>query len=438
MCGGVYAWSGILLAACILLLAIYVGWQRPVSPSLHALDVALSVLVLAVLLQMLPLPVAVVRALSPAREAFVGASALTSVERNVAPLTLSLSDTAHAALTLVSIVLTFWTARSLFPRGGIRTLTLIVAWGAVVLTVVAFIQHAAGTSLVYGFWRPRDPGARPLGPFINRNHFGTWGIMALCACLGYLQWRRETRPVATNWRSRLTGWMDGRGMVLQLAVVLTAAVIALSASRSAFAAFACAAGYFAFCAAGDRTSARRLAPLVLLGVFALAGMLAYGDSQRFLGRLDETRDQGFANRAAIWRDALPVMRDFALTGVGAGAFGTAMRIYQTTPRTYYHNEAHNQYLQLFSEGGVLLTVPALIGIVAFLIAARARLRRRDDPIYWMRIASASGLVGVAVQSLWETGLTLPANGMFAAILAGLLVHETASASPATTPSQGLD
>ncbi|MGB2713363.1 MAG: O-antigen ligase family protein [Vicinamibacterales bacterium] len=431
-----YAWSGMFLAAAILLLSIYVGWQRPVSRGLRVLDAALGVLVLAVLVQMLPLPVAVVRALSPAREVFAGASALTSVDVNVVPLTLSITDTAHAALTLVSIVLTFWTARSLFSRGGIRTFTLIVAWGAVVLTIVAFVQHAAGTPLVYGVWRPRDPGARPLGPFINRNHFGTWGIMALCACLGYLQWRRATRPVATSWRSRVAGWMDGRGMVLQLAVVLTAAVIAVSASRSAFVALACAAGYFAFCAAGDRTSAGRQAPLVLLGVFALAGMLAYGDSQRLLLRIDETRDQGVANRAAIWRDAVPVVRDFALTGVGAGAFGTVMRVYQTTPRTYYHNEAHNQYVQLITEGGVLLTIPALFGIVAFLMAARARLRRRDDPIYWMRIASASALVGVAVQSLWETGLTLPANGMFAAALAGLLVHETASA--ATTHAQGLD
>lgn len=432
MFGGVHAWSGLFLAAAVVLLSVCVGWHRPSSRSLRALDVALAALVLAVLVQMLPLPVAVVRLLSPARDAFVGASALTSVDVNAAPLTLSIADTAHAALTLVSIVLTFWTARSLFARGGIRTFTLIVAWGTVVLTIVAFVQHAAGTPLVYGFWQPREPGARPLGPFINRNHFGTWGIMALCACLGHLQWRRESRPVPTGWRSRFAGWMDGRGMVLQLAVILTAAVIALSGSRSALVALACAAGYFAFCVAGDRTSARRLAPLLLLGVFALAGMLAYGDSQRLLFRIDETRGQGFANRAAIWRDAVPVMRDFAMTGVGAGAFGTVMRVYQTTPRTYYHNEAHNQYLQLLTEGGVLLTVPAAIGLVAFVMAARARLRRRDDPVYWMRIASASALVGVAVQSLWETSLTLPANGMFAAALAGLLVHETTAASPVRT------
>ena len=130
-----------------------------------------------------------------------------------------------------------------------------------------------------------------------------------------------------------------------------------------------------------------------------------------------------ANRLSIWRDAMPMIGDFPLAGVGAGAFGSAMRIYQTSPRTYYHNEAHNQYLQIFSEGGVLLTVPAACAVFAFMAAAWTQLRRRNDPLRWMRVAGAAALVGVAVQSIWETGLTLPANGMLAAALAGLVVHE---------------
>ena len=35
-----------------------------------------------------------------------------------------------------------------------------------------------------------------------------------------------------------------------------------------------------------------------------------------------------------------------------------MRLYQTSPRTYFHNEAHNHYLQIAAEGGLLLSIPA--------------------------------------------------------------------------------
>lgn len=428
MFGAVYLWSGILVTSCVLLFWSFSPRYADTTRPLRVIDMSFVVVGGAVLLQMVPLPVPVVQLLSPARATFVRASSLTPLNPGFSPLTLSVADTAHAAVTLLSIAVTFWLARSIFSKGGIRTFTVIIGWGAIVLSIVAFAQHASGTPLVYGFWHPRDQGARPLGPFINRNHFGTWAVMAVCLCIGYLQWRQQRTSDGTNWRSRLAGWMDGRGMLLQLAIVLLAAVIALGASRSALVALAAAAGYVAVAVAVGRDGRRRYLPVVLAGVLAVGGMLTYGDAQRLLLRIDETRETGIASRMAIWRDAVPVMRDFAVTGVGAGAFGDAMRVYQTTPRTYYHNEAHNQYVQLLAEGGALLTIPVVVGLAAFIAAARERLRHRNDRLYWMRVACAGALVGVAIQSIWETGLTLPANGMFAAALAGLLVHEPANAA----------
>jgi O-antigen ligase len=413
--------AGVLVLAA-LVLRLAVRWQRAKGRALRVVDTMVVTTFAAMLFQMTPLPVGIVAVLSPARESFVSSTSLTPSHVSFAPLSLSVPATAHAALTFAAIAMTYWTARSLFARGGVRTFSMMMAWGAIAFSILAFAQHGAETPLVYGFWHPRDPGARPLGPFINRNHFGTWGIMAWCLCLGYLRWR-EHKPENPTLRARVVSVLDARGIVLGLAVVLLAAVIALGASRSALVALACAGGSFAFFASSVRRGGRRPLSLLLLGA-VVAATLAYGEPERLLMRLDETRDQGFAKRTEIWRDAISATRDYMLTGVGAGAFADAMRIYQTTPRTYYHNEAHNQYVQILAEGGLLMTVPALIAAVAFLIGVRDRLARPSDPLRWMRVASASALVGVAVQSLWETGLTLPANGMFAAALAGLLVHES--------------
>jgi O-antigen ligase len=388
------------------------------SGAMRLIDAGLAALLAGVLLQMVPLPAAVVRAVSPGRDAYLAAASLQPpVPPAFAPLTLDVAATAHAWLTLFCIAATFWTARAIFQTGGIRTFSSAIAWGSIVLALVAFAQHASGTALVYGFWQPQDAGTRPLGPFVNRNHLGTWSVMAACLCAGYLQWRADGRTAPRTCRARVAAALDGRGLVLLLAVVLLAAVIALGASRSSLVALAGAAVYVAF-AAGEG----RRASLGILAAVSVAAMLGYGDAQRLLLRVDETRIGGMANRVAIWRDAVPVVRDFPVTGVGAGAFGRAMRVYQTTPRAYYHNEAHNQYLQLAAEGGLLLTVPAAAAVVALVLAAGAQLRRRGDRVRWMRVGAAGALVGVAVQSIWETGLTLPANGMFAAALAALLVH----------------
>jgi O-antigen ligase len=430
--GGVYLWTTLALALAVVGLALVVRPRFAVAGTLRILDIALAALLCGVLVQAVPLPTAFVRAVSPAREAFVAASALQEVPQSgAAPLTLDLAATLHAWLSLFCIAATFWIARTLFSRGGIRTFTTIIAWGAIVFAVIAFAQQASGTTEVYGFWRPRDPGARPLGPFINRNHFGTWSILAICLCGGYLQWRSDRTLMAASWRSRVAAWLDGRSVMLCLAVVLLAAAVALSASRSSLVALACAAGYVALAApAGE--GLRRRVPLVALAAIAVVAMLGYGDGRQLLLRMDETRTVGLANRLVIWKDGMTAAQDFPLAGVGAGAFGTAMRVYQTSPRTYYHNEAHNQYVQVVVEGGVLLVVPAAAALLALAASAWRQLRRRDDPVHWMRLAAAGGLVGAAVQSIWETGLTIPANGMLAAALAALLVH---TSPPAEAPRE---
>jgi O-antigen ligase len=431
MFGGVYFWSIAVLAGTVIALLVAVRPQVAPRGSARVLDLALIALLVAVALQIVPLPISVIRVASPVRDVFVKAVSLQASSVEFLPLSVDTGATTHAWLSLFCIVATFWSARAIFAHGGIRTFARIIAGGAIVLVVVAFAQHASGSTLVYGFWQPRDVGARPLGPFINRNHFGTWSLMAICLCVGYLQWRSEGRHLAGAWRARVAAWLDARRLVLHLAVVLLAAAVALGSSRSSLVALGCAAGYVALAAP---TGPRRRASLGALAALSVIAMLGYGDGQQLLQRVDETRRTGMANRLAIWRDTVPMIRDFPVAGVGAGAFASAMRVYQTSPRTYYHNEAHNQYLQLAAEGGLLLVLPAVAVTIAFLLAAARQLHRRRDPVRWMRIAAGGALVGVAVQSIWETGLTLPANGMFAAALAAILVHP--SHSTANSQSTG--
>ena len=49
-------------------------------------------------------------------------------------------------------------------------------------------------------------------------------------------------------------------------------------------------------------------------------------------------------------------------------------------------------------------------------------------MYFIRAGALSGLVGVALQSVWETGLTIPANAALAAVLAAILLHRPAQAA----------
>jgi hypothetical protein len=46
-------------------------------------------------------------------------------------------------------------------------------------------------------------------------------------------------------------------------------------------------------------------------------------------------------------------------------------------------------------------------------------------MYWVRGGAFCGLCGVAAQSFWETGLTMPANAALAAIAAAIVLHTPA-------------
>jgi O-antigen ligase len=86
------------------------------------------------------------------------------------------------------------------------------------------------------------------------------------------------------------------------------------------------------------------------------------------------------------------------------------------------NQAHNQYLQVFAEGGVLVAVPMLIAVLAFVRLFWVRLLNDLSPSAWLRIGGVTAMIAVAVQSCWETGLRMPANGMLFAVAAAIAVH----------------
>ena len=99
-----------------------------------------------------------------------------------------------------------------------------------------------------------------------------------------------------------------------------------------------------------------------------------------------------------------------------------MFIYQRTATQVLFNAAHNEYLQILTEGGVTLLLVVFAGLALLFNTARVRLTNDDGPYRFIRVGACAALAGIAVQSLWETGLRSPANLLLAAILAAIAVR----------------
>ena len=423
--GGVYRWATVpYLAGCGLLALTQAGGSgRAPSSGDRRLDLSLVGLVAGAWLQLLPLPESLLALISPEALPVMDAVRLVARETTLAGVSVEPTSTMWASGILTANVLLFLAVRALFRGGGVRWSIRMIAWLGVTLATLGLAQAASGSSAVYWWWEPFGEGAEPFGTFINRNHFATWVVMATPACVGYaiarLHMSANDDPTH-HWRVRLISVFDGRLLFLLFAGILMTVSLLISLSRSGMIGLATAA-VFVLLASNrqiDRRRRRRLGAYVAVSAITV---VAFADTGLLVQRFNQTLATG-SSRLPIWRETLPLIGDFWATGTGAGTYKTAMLVYQKSDRLFYFNQAHNQYLQIAAEGGLLLSVPAVVALLSFVRLARRRVLGDRTAVFWIRIGAGGGLVAVMVQNLWETGLRMPANAALAAVLAAIVVH----------------
>lgn len=440
--GGVYSWVWIPAACATLVIAVRVLPEIQRDERLQGIDLMLIVAGGAILVQLVPLPYAALQIVDPRAvplrvalwlmPAFDHAAASTPP---LLPISILPRDTVAALGIFAAAALLFWTCRHICAIGGTGRLVRAVALIGLLASLAAIIQRAESKELLYGYWRPRDAGARPYGPFVNRNHFATWAIMACPLVFGYLLARapaaREHQPITQRVVSAAKQLGSMRIWLASAVCVMTLAVL-LSTSRSGIIGLMAAFGMNAWLSRGRHVPHTRRWT-ILQGVLLALVVLSFANFDSLLGRYNETLAdvQNDRGRSAIWHDAERVIHDFPLTGTGAGTFGAAIIPYQTAEPGYSIGQAHNHYLQLASEGGALVGVPAALALASFLLLFRRRLAEDGTPTFLIRAGAGAGLAAALLQSFWETGLRMPANAMMFAVLAAIATH-----TPALTPAPG--
>ena len=334
------------------------------------------------------------------------------------PLTVDGSGTAQSLALAVAAVLTFWCARALFARNGIRVGARAMALFGLVVAAFGIAQHATAPHSLY--WLRTFTYTEPFGPYLNRSDFAMWMVMALPLTAGYLLARVHARE-QRGARLLTAEAFDDTALLLVVSMGLMTAALMVALSRSGLVGAAAAALTLWAVAERHMHRERRAWRLGAIGAVAVAALF-FANASAVVTRIGDTIEHGMGGRLDIWRATMPMIRDFWLTGVGAGAYERAMIVYQPAPHETYFNHAHNEYLQLLSEGGLLLAIPAVLAVVATVRCIRSRLADDRTPLYWVRVGAVSGMAGVAVQSLWETGLRRPANTLLFATLAAFAMH----------------
>ncbi len=440
--GAVYPWAWAPLVAAAVVVGAASIWRGIRAQTLPvSLSAALACVLVSILAQLLPLPAPVLDTISPAAGRFLteldlGYTLAAAVARPPPAHALSIDPaaTSRGLLFFSSFTLLFIGLSAVLTPRDARRLADAVFVLSVGIALIGIAQERGSDGRIYGFWQPQGV-SEPFGPFVNRNHFGGWMLMAIPLGLGRLCERlAATRLVALRgWRRRLL-WCASppaaRIVLCAFGLAVMALALVMTMSRSAMASLAAALALIAICfVAGERGWRRAVIVAFLLAL--PAGAVGWVGLDAINGRFTSTARVDLRERATAWRDAIGIIRDFAATGTGVNSYGTATILYANPSLTHHYSAAHSDYLQLAAEGGLLVGIPVLIVFTLFVRAVRARLRQ-DAELPWLRIGAIAALAAIGLQELVDFSLQIPANAALFAVAAAIAVHRSTAPTRAVT------
>jgi len=311
---------------------------------------------------------------------------------------------------------------------------LLAAWG--------IIQRAGGDAWILPGVQNTYSGV-PFASFVYKNA-GAAALLPALAAIGALFYgSRSGRPKLSASRgsfrarsgceaatgipsfgsSSLAFLVRPRSLTLLALAGLLATGLIASLSRGAWMT-AILAAVLAWGASRLALSTRKFAVVILSLVCLIASVVALtGIRDTITERAEEVSVARLSGdqRWEHWKDGARAAWHYLPAGSGLGTYGFATLPHQTGPRRSWFREAHNQYLEILTESGIV-GIGLLLSAMVWFSMTTWRLLRQDE----QREKSSWGLLGLvilicgSVQSLFDFVLMIPANLLLYASLMGIV------------------
>ena len=307
-------------------------------------------------------------------------------------------DTLSLALQYVAYGLLCFLASQTLLRGiQARKLAFVFSIYGATLAAFALIQGISSNGKLYWIRQPRL-GGWIYGPYVNHNHYA--GLMEMLVPIPLVL--SLTRLASTKTRN-----------IAAIAAAVMVGTIFISGSRGGMLAIAAELVILAALLVKQK---RGLRTAVGLGLFLaiVVGLLTWiggGELSRRIATVGPSRFELASDiRSYINRDGLRMFLKKPVLGWGLGAFPIVYPQFRTFYTNFFVNEAHNDYLQLLVEMGLL----GFATMTWFVVTVYTRAVRKIGD--WtgnisgaVALASALGLSGILVHSLVDFNLQVPAN-----------------------------
>jgi O-antigen ligase len=308
-------------------------------------------------------------------------------------------------------VLCFLACQTLLRNVQVRQLTLIFSIYGAALAGFALIQGISSNGKLYWIRQPRM-GGWIYGPYVNHNHYA--GLMEMLVPIPLvLSLTHLASSKARNAAAAAAAVMVGTifisgsrgGMLAIIAELIILAVLLIKQKR------------------GIRTA-------IGLGMFLaiVVGLLTWvggGELSRRIATIGPSHSELASDiRSYINRDGIRMFLKKPVLGWGLGTFPVVYPQFRTFYTNFFVNEAHNDYLQLLVEMGLL----GFATMVWFVVTLYARCLQKikdwaDDISGAVTLACMLGLSGILVHSAIDFNLQIPANAALFYVMCTIAASE---------------
>lgn len=286
----------------------------------------------------------------------------------------------------------------------IRVLVYTVLAIAVVSAVFGILRQT--TQQQTGFLLPLLKQNQGFAQFINKNHFAYLMEMAFGLGLGLILGgavRRERLMIYVAllfpiWTALVLA--NSRGGVLAMIAQVVIAVFLWTGMQKI----------------GQSVAIRAVLLVVLFVGIAIGTLWVGGDrlATNFEATTSEftsvTTREG-ASRNEIWRATLKMFAAHPILGVGLGGYWIGITAYHDASGLMTPQEAHNDYLELLSSGGLIGFALGVWFVMAVVRQVRENFLVDTGYIRALRYGAILGIAGVAAHSLVDFGLHIIANAI---------------------------
>ena len=408
-------WAWNFFQICIFLLTIGCAYQarRRVWLGLNEYRTPLLIwlgLIIITSFQMLALPASIVSVLSP--NAYDIQSTLNASQYY---LSLDPGQTEISFFKLLALFCLFFCVVSLVnSEFRIKALLSTMVACGTFQALYGAIEILFASKVSWVFALPVENVAT--GSFVYKNHFANFLMMCLAAGIGLMvtSLQKDSMRSPRDWMRSIASTLLSNKALIRISLAIMVIGLVMSRSRMGNAAFFIAmtlVGVLALLLIKNKSKGLSLL-VVSMFIIDLFIVSAWFGLEQVQQRLAQTSLQQ-ESRDEVVRDAVPMLFDYPLVGTGAGSFYSTFPAYKTNDVHMFYDHAHNDYLQMAIEYGLIgFTLMLAMGVYALYKSLRAMRTRRNSIFKGTGFACAMVVIGMGIHMTVDFPLQAFANACY--------------------------